>query len=151
MGEKMDFEKFAIFSFISVLVLGTATIALADESYLVQSLSNFELKEEISTFAPRGHIEDISWVKKVSSEGVIEINGIIFTVVNDDHNLHLFEICAVIEGPFGKFTPSFDDPLSCTSLDMIEGYGKLTNQSLDFSKGVKVSEIIDVSIVIQEL
>ncbi len=151
MGEKMDFEKIATFSFISVLILGTTTISLADESFLVQSLSHSELKKEISTFAPQGHIEDISWVKKVSSEGVIEINGIIFTVVNDDHNLHLFEICAVIEGPFGKFTPSFDDPLSCTTLELIEGYGKLVNQSIDFSKGVKVSEIIDISIVIQEL
>jgi len=147
----MDFEKIATFSFISVLILGTTTISLADESFLVQSLSNSELKKDISTFAPQGHIEDISWVKKVSPEGVIEIDGIIFSVVNDDHNLHLFEICAVIEGSFGKFTPSFDDSLSCTSLEMIEGSGKMTNQSIDFSKGVKVSEIIDVSIVIQEL
>ena len=78
-------------------------------------------------------------------------NTVTEPLVNDDQNLHSFEICAIIEGPLGKFTPSFDDPLSCTSLEMIEGYGKLTNQSIDFSKGVKVSEIIDVSIVIQEL
>jgi len=147
----MNFENFAIFSFISVLILGTATIALADESFLVQSLYNSELKEEMSTFTPRGHIEDVSWVKKVSTEGVIEIDGIIFSVINDDHNSHLFEICAVMEGPFGKFTPSLDNPLSCTSLEMIEGSGKLINQSINFPKGVKVSEIVDVSIVIQEL
>ncbi len=147
----MDFEKFAIFSFILVLILGTATIALADESFLVQSLSASELKDEISTFAPRGHIEDVSWVKKVSIEGVIEIDGIIFSVVNDDANSHLFEICAVIEGPFGKFTPSLDDPLSCTSLEMIDGNEKLINQSIHFPKGVKVSELIDISIVVQEI
>lgn len=146
----MDFEKFAIFSFILVLILGTATIALADESFLIQSFSNSEL-EEFSTLVPQGHIEDVSWIKKVSIDGVIEINGINFSVVNDDYNSHLFEICAVIEGPIGEFTPSLDSPPACTSLEIIEGNEKLKNQSIGFLKGVKVSDLIGISIAIQEI
>ena len=146
----MDFENFAIFSFISVLILGTATMALADESFLIQSFSNSESGEDF-TAIPQGHIEDVSWVKKVSNDGVIEIDGITFSVVNDDHISHLFEICVVIEGPIGEFTPSLNGPLTCTFSEIIEGNEKLTNQSIDFLKGVKVSDLIAISIAIQEI
>ena len=145
----MDFQKIATISFVLVLIFATSTIALADDSQLVQALSGSKLLGN-SVIESHGQIEDISWIKKVSAEGVIEIKGIGFSVLNNDQNAHLFEICAVIEGPFGVFTSQLDSVPACTSLEMIEGNKKMKNISIEFPKGVKVSDIIDISIIIQE-
>ena len=149
-GRKINFQKFLMHSsIIVILIIATASMAIADESFLIQSFSNKESGEN-SSLTPRGHIEDFSWKKKVSSEGVIEITGIGFSVVNDDKNKHSFEICSTIQGPLEKFTPSLDSPLACTNTEEIESNEKLTSQTIDFSKGIKVSDLIDISIVIQE-
>jgi hypothetical protein len=141
----MDLQKIAWVSLVPVLILATSSIALGD-----QSLSSSELNEN-GTISPHGHIEDVSWVKKVSTDGVIEIDGITFSIVNNDENSHLYEVCAVIEGPIGEFTSSVDNSPACTSFEMVNGNEKLTNQSIDFFKGVKVSDLIDISIIIQEV
>lgn len=147
----MDFQNLSTLSFILVLVIATSTIALADDSFLVESFPNSELTENNTLFSVKGHIEDISWVKSVSTDGVIEITGITFSIVNDDQLSHFFEICAVIEGPLGKFTSSPDSDPSCTLSDVIGINGMIKNQSINFLNGVKVSDIIDFSITIQEL
>ncbi|MCH7966057.1 MAG: hypothetical protein IIB02_01350 [Thaumarchaeota archaeon] len=149
--EEMDFQNLSTLSFILVLVIATSTIALADDSFLVESFSNSELTENNPLFSVQGHIEDISWVKNVSTDGVIEITGITFSIVNDDQFPHLFEICAVIEGPSGNFTPSPDSDPSCTLSEAIGGNGMIRNQTINFSNGIKVSDIKDLSILIQEL
>ena len=125
-------------------------MAIADESILSQSFSNEEL-EKNSTFSPQGHIEDFSWIKRVSSDGVIEISGIGFSVVNDDDISHSFEICTIIQGPLEKFTPPLGSPLACTTVKEIAGTEKISNQFIGFSNGVKVSDLIDISISIQEV
>jgi len=148
----MDLQHFIIsISFITVLVIATSTMALADQSLLIESFSTVSLDDENPTLFPQGYVDNISWVKKVSTDGVIEIDGIIFSVINEDNFPHSFEICAVIEGPIGTYTPSIDDSLACTNTEEIEGNSISINRSIDFSKGVKVSELIDISITIQEL
>lgn len=147
---KDGFQKFFIHaSFIVILIIATTTMAIADESILTQSFSNSEFIEN-SAVAPRGHIEDFSWTKRVSTDGVIEISGIGFSVINDDNIAHSFEICTIVQGPLEKFTPSLDSPLACTNTEKIEPYGKIVNQVIDLSNGVKVSELVDISIAIQE-
>jgi len=145
----MDLQKIAWISLVPVLILSTSSIALGDQSFLFQPLSSSQLTENGTS--PHGYIEDISWIKKVSADGVIEIDGITFSIVNNDEISHLFEVCAVIEGPIGEFTASLDNSPACTSLEMVKGNEKLTNQSIDFLKGVKVSDLIDISIIIQEV
>lgn len=146
----MNFQTVMSISFVSVLIFATSTIALGDDSELIQTLSGSKLLDNSLTES-HGHIKDILWVKKVSSEGVIEIKGITFSVFNNDEKPHFFEICAVIEGPLGEFTPQLDSSPACTSLEMIEGIKKMENLSIDFSKGVKVSDMIDISMIIQEI
>ncbi|AJW70529.1 conserved exported protein of unknown function [Nitrosopumilus adriaticus] len=133
-----------------ILIVATISMAIADESILTQSFSNSESGKN-GLITPRGHIEDFSWTKKVSSDGVIEIRGIGFSVVNDSKVAQSFEICTIIQGPLKKFTPSLDSPLACTNTDEIEAYEKSVNHSIGFSNGVKVSELVDISITIQEL
>ena len=94
------------------------------------------------------HIEDIGLFV---DDGVIEISGIEFSVVNEDIISHSFEICSIVQGPLEVFTPSLDSSLACTSTEEIENNGKIVNQIIDFPRGIKVSDLVDISIVIQEL
>lgn len=146
----MDFQKITTISFISILILATTSIAVADDSFLVQTSPSSKLTEN-SPISLHGYVEDISWVKKVSTDGVIEIDGITFSITNDDETDHLFEICALMEGPVGKFTPSSDSTPACTSLELVKSNQKLANQSIEFTKGVKISDMVDISITIQEI
>ncbi len=146
----MDFQTIMTIGFVSALIFATSTIALADDSELAQTLSGSQLLSNPIT-ETHGEVKDISWVKKVSSEGVIEIKGILFSVFNNDEETHLFEICAVIEGPSGVFSPQLDNDPACTSLEMIKGIEKVENMSIEFSKGVKVSDLTGISIIVQEV
>lgn len=146
----MDLQKVMWISLVPVLILATSSIALGDQSFLTQSLSSSQITEN-GTITPHGYIEDISWIKIVSGDGVIAIDGITFSIVNSDEISHLFEVCAVIEGPLGEFSSSLDNAPACTSLEMVKGNEKLTNQTINFFKEVKVSDLIDISIIIQEV
>ena len=143
-----NLQKFVIHgSFIAILIIATTSMAVADESILTQTFTN----SGITKVVPHGHVEDFSWIKKVSTDGVIEISGIGFSVVNDDKIAHSFEICTIIQGPLEIFTPALDNPLACIATEKIESSAKITSQIIDFSHGVKVSDLVDISIAIQEL
>ncbi|WP_182128084.1 hypothetical protein [Nitrosopumilus sp. b3] len=147
----LDFQKYIMYGVLAIiLIIATISMAIADESILTQSFSNSELEEK-SLLTPRGHIEDFSWIKRVSSDGVIEISGIGFSVVNDGNIAQSFEICTIVQGPLEKFTPSLDSPLACASTEIIDTNKKSVNHFIDFDTGVKVSELVDISIAIQEL
>ncbi len=147
----LDFQKYIMHGVLAIiLIIATISMAIADESILTQSFSNSELVEK-SFLTPRGHIEDFSWTKRVSLDGVIEISGIGFSVVNDGNIPQSFEICTIIQGPLEKFTPPLDSPLACTSTEIIDTNKKSVNHFIEFDTGVKVSELVDISIAIQEL
>ncbi|PBO84663.1 MAG: hypothetical protein COA77_08415 [Thaumarchaeota archaeon] len=147
----MDLQITGTIGLVLVLVVATSTIALADESFIVESFFDPISSEEIPKDTVRGHIENFSWIQRVSSEGVIEIKGISFVVINDDDVNHSFQICTVIEGPTGQFSPSFDSPLACATTEIITKENKSDLQIIEFSKGVKVSDLVDITISIQEV
>ena len=146
----MDFQITGTIGLMLVLVVATSTMALADESFIVESFFNPISSEGIGTSIARGHIEDFSWIQRVSMDGVIEVSGISFVVINDDDTNHSFQICTVIEGPTGQFTPSFDSPLACTTTKIITNENKSNIQTIELSQGVKVSDLVDITISIQE-
>ena len=147
----MDFQITGTIGLMLVLVVATSTMALADESFIMESFFNPIPGEEIPIDTTRGHVEDFSWIQRVSMDGVIEISGISFVVVNDDDTNHSFQICTVIEGPTGQFTPSFDSPLACTTTEIITKENKSNIQTIEFSKGVKISDLVDITISILEI
>ena len=147
----MDLQITGTIGLMLVLVVATSTMALADESFIVESFFDPISSEEMPIDTTRGHIENFSWIQKVSSEGVIEIKGISFVVINDDDANHSFQICTVIEGPTGQFTPSFDSTLACSTTEIITNENKSDIQIIEFSKGVKVSDLVDITISIQEV
>lgn len=145
----MDLPSGIIFSsFFIVLILATSSMALADELLIEKTFLDVQLEND--TIVPRGHIDDIEWIKRVSSEGVIEIKGISFSVINDDDESHLFQICMIIEGPIGTFTPILENPPTCISTETIDGKNKIKNQLIEFSKGIQVSDLEGISFTIQE-
>jgi len=148
----MNFQKYIMFGILlSILVITMTSWTLAEESsFDIQSFVNNETVDGFSTYTPRSHLEDIVFVKKVSSAGVIEIDKITFTVVNDDQNVHSFQICMIIEGPSGTYNPPIGNASACTNLELIEGPGKLVDQSIDFLNAVNVSDIVDISMSIEE-
>lgn len=150
LSKKIDFQKFVMYSsLMGILIIATNSMAIADESVLNQSFSN-SVGENLEIVL-RGHVEDFSWNKKVSSDGVIEISGIEFSVVNDDEITHTFEICTIVQGPLEIFTPSPDSPLACTTTEEIKSYEKLVGQTIKFPNRIKVSDLVDISIAIQEI
>jgi len=148
--EIMDLQITGTIGLMLVLVVATSTMALADESFIVESFFDPISSEEIPIDTTRGHIENFSWIQRVSSEGIIEIKGISFVVLNDDDVSHSFQICTVIEGPTGQFSPSFDSPLACSTTEIITNENKSNLQIIEFSQGVKVSDLVDITISIQE-
>ncbi len=147
----MDLQISGTIGLMLVLVVATSTMALADESFIVESFFNSNSSEEINTSIVRGHVEDFSWIQRVSMDGVIEISGISFVIRNDDDTNHSFQICTVIEGPTGQFTPSFDSPLACTTTKIITNENKSNLQTIEFTQGVKVSDLVDITISILEI
>ena len=146
----MDFQNTTTISFIAILIIATSSFALADDSEKFQSLLGSQITDnDVST--TNLFVENVSWVKKVSSDGVIEIGGIKLSILNTDDKSHLFEVCVVIEGPIGKFTPNQDETPACATPEMVESSEKMRNIHINFSKGVKVSDLVDISIIVQEI
>jgi len=145
----MDLQITGTIGLMLVLVVATSTMALADESFLEVSFLNPISNDEPSTVS--GHVEDFSWIQRVSTEGVIEISGISFVVINNDDSSHSFQICTVIEGPVGQFTPSFDSPLACTTTEIITNENESDRQTIELSKGVNISDLVDITISIREI
>lgn len=146
----MDLQISGTIGLMLVLIVATSTMALADESFLEVSFLNPISNNEPSTTTVSGHVEDFSWIQRVSTEGVIEISGISFVVINNDDSNHSFQICTVIEGPSGQFTPSFDSPLACTTTEIITNEMKSEIQIIELSKGVNISDLVDITISIRE-
>lgn len=148
----MDLQITGTIGLMLVLVVATSTMALADESFVVESFFNPISSEEMPIDTTRGHVENFEWIQRVSTDGGIEISGINFVVINDDEDInHSFQICTVIEGPTGQFTPSFDSPLACTTTEIIKNANKSNLQTIEFSQGVKVSNLVGITISIQEI
>ena len=147
----MNFEKFvAITGIVSIAILATSTVALADESIFLQSIALSEIEGEIP-ISPLGTIQEISWLKQVSNEGVIEISGINYSVKNNDSEPHSYEVCFLIEGPNNVFMPNTNEDPICQKTKDIEGNSIIENLKLDFTRGIKVSELKDISFTIEEI
>jgi|APSaa5957512535_1039671.scaffolds.fasta_scaffold09107_4 hypothetical protein len=147
----MDFQITGIIGLIMILVVATSTMALADDSFLANSFLNPISNNEPILTTAIGHVENFSWIQRVSIDGAIEVSGINFIVVNDDDAEQSFQICTVIEGPTGQLTPSFDSPLACTTTEIISNENRSELQIIELPNGVKVSDLVDITITVQEL
>ena len=94
----------------------------------------------------------IGWNEEVSPSGAIEMDQINFTVGNEDlFASHIFQICAVVEGPIAIFSPEVNSPPACVTTPSIPSSGNLTGQIISFGKAINVTDIVDFSFSMEEL
>lgn len=148
----MVFQKMTSFGVLfAILVIAVTSGIFAEEfSFATKPILNDLSQDELFTSTPLGHVEDISLSKVVSSTGTIAIDKITFTVVADEPSVHLFQICAVIEGPPGIYSPPSDNSPACTTTELLQG-NKSVNQSINFLNAVNVSDLVGISFSVDEI
>lgn len=102
--------------------------------------------------AARGNMTEIGWNEVVSPLGNVEMNQINFTVGNEDlFASHIFQICAVVEGPVVVYAPVVGSSPACMTTSSIPASGNLTGQIISFGTTMNVTDIIDFSFSMEEL
>ena len=147
----MIYQKLSSFGVLfAILVIAVTSGIFAEEfSFAAKPILNDMSTSEFFTSAV-GHVEDVSFVQQVSPTGTIEVDQITFTVVADDPGVRLFEICAVIEGPSGTYSPPIDNSPACTKTELLKG-NKSDIQTIDFLNAVNVSDLVGISINVKEI
>ena len=144
-------KSLPIIALIGVAILVTSTVGFGASLTNTPTFNLIGASDNNSVPTARGNITALTWTEEVSIGGTIETDQIIFAVGNEDPvNSHEFQICAVIEGPSGTFTPAAGSAPECTSTVAIAAFGNLTSQTIDFTIPVNVTDIVDISFTIEE-
>ncbi len=102
--------------------------------------------------AARGNMTGIGWTEEISPLGVVEMDQINFTVGNEDlFASHIFQICAVVEGPIAIYSSDVGTIPDCVTTPSIPSSGNLTGQIILFGKAINVTDIVDFSFSMEEL
>jgi len=95
-----------IITIIGMIILSTVTVAFAATLSTPLEFNLIGSSDNVLISAARANVTAIDFITEVSGEGVVETDGINFSVGNEDTlNAHIFEICLVLEGPIGVFSP----------------------------------------------
>ena len=134
------------------MISATTSVGLAAEPFAEASFIDAGDNGLVSSVAAKGSVTEIAWTKQVASDGVIQVDAIVFTVGNEDTvTAHTFVVCAVIEGPAGTYSPATGSAPECLTTASIAADAKLTSQTIDFSTAVDVNDLVDISISIEEV
>lgn len=146
----MIYQKLSSFGVLfAILVIAVTSGIFAEEFSFAAKPILDDMSSEF--FTPTvGHVEDVSFVQQVSPTGTIEVDQITFTVVADDPGVRLFQICAVIEGPSGTYSPPIDNSPACTNTELLQG-NESDIQTIDFLNAVNVSDLVGISISVKEI
>ena len=140
------------FASIGIVVLSISTIGFGAGLSTDPAFNLIGASDNNVVNAARGNLTEIVWDETISPLGVIEMDQLTFTVGNEDTvDSHVFQICAIVEGPIGVFSPSADDPPECVTTSSMPASSKLTGQIITFADAVVVANIVDFSFSIEEL
>jgi len=141
-----------MFGMIGALVLAVSTIGLAASIDTTPVFNLIGASDNNMVKAARGNLTEIVWNEEISPLGNIEMDQLTFTVGNEDLTTpHIFQVCAIIEGPVAVFSPAVGSPPDCVTTSSIAASAKLTDQTISFANAVIVANIIDFSFSIEEL
>jgi len=141
-----------VFVYIGMAILAASTAGFAASLSTTPSFNLIGASDNIAVNAARGNLTEIIWNEEVSGGGVIQMDQIIFTVGNEDTSTaHIFQVCAIMEGPVTIFSPPAGEPPACVTTSSIEASGILTGQIISFTNPVDVASIVDFSFSIEEL
>jgi len=140
-----------IITIIGMTILSTATFAFAATLSTPLEFNLIGASDNVLVPTARVNVTAIDFITEVSDEGVIETDGIDFSVGNEDTlNAHTFEICLVLEGPIGIFSPIIGNAPACTTTASIAANAILTSQTITLTSAMNVTDIFDISISVEE-
>jgi len=140
-----------IITIIGMVILSTATVAFAATLSTPLEFNLIGSSDNVLISAARVNVTAIDFITEVSGEGVIETDGINFSVGNEDTlNAHIFEICLVLEGPIGVFSPVIGGAPACTTTTSIAANAILTSQTITLTSAMNVTDLLDISISVEE-
>jgi len=143
--------KTIIMAAIGVAVLMTATVGFGATLATGTTLANIGGDDNVSVPAARANVSALTWTERVSPVGVVEVGTITFTVTNEDAaDPHVFDVCAILEGPVGTYAPLAGNAPECITTASIAASGTQTGVTLSFGTSVDVSDLVDISISIEE-
>lgn len=143
--------KTIIMAAIGVAVLMTATVGFGASLATGTTLNNIGGDDDVTVPAARANISALTWTEEVAPDGVIEVGVIDFTVTNEDAGAaHVFQVCAVLEGPAATYAPAAGSPPECVTTSSIAASGNETGLQITFTTSVDVSDLVDISFSIEE-
>ena len=140
-----------IMAAIGVAVLMTATVGFGASLATSTTLNFIGGDDDVSVPAARANITALGWTEEVAPAGVIEVGTITFEVNNEHSATRTFEVCAVLEGPVGVFVPTAGSAPQCVTTSSIAATSTETGLQIVFSPSVNVSDLVDISLSIEEL
>ena len=148
-------DKKAIYAIMGIAVLATSTLAFGASLATTTAVDRIGSDSNVAVAAARGNVTALAWTEEVAADGVIEVDTITFTVGNEDTAAaHTFQVCAVIEGPASTFSPAAGSAPECVSTASIGARGAGSDQqtgvTLAFTTAVDVTDIVDISISLEE-
>ena len=137
---------------IGAVVLTTSTLAFGATLTTPLEFNLIGASNNVLVSAARANVTAIDFIQEVSGDGVVETDGINFSVGNEDTvNAHIFEICLVIEGPIGVFNPNIGSSPACTTTSSIPANAILTGQLITTMNSTDIDDLLSVSMSIEEI
>lgn len=103
-----------IMALIGVAILSISSIAYAATLSTPLEFNLIGASDNTPVPSARANVTAIDFIQQVGSNGVIQINGTNFSIGNEDAiNAHVFQVCMIMEGPIGVFTPSAGQSPAC--------------------------------------
>lgn len=132
-------------------ILSTATFAFAATLNTPLEFNLIGASDNVPVLAARVNVTSIDFITQVADDGVIETDGINFSVGNEDIlNAHTFEICLVLEGPTGVFNPTSGSIPACTTTSSIAANAILVNQIITITNATDINDLRNISITAEE-
>ena len=145
-------KSLPIIALLGIAILVTSTVGFGATLTSTPTFNLIGASDNNEVTTARGNITALVWVEEVSTEGVIETDSIVFAVGNEDTSEeHSFQVCSVLEGPVGTYSPAAGDPPACTITGGIAAYGNSTGHFINFTTPMNVTSIVDISFSIEEL
>jgi len=141
-----------IIALVGIAILVTSTIGFGATLTNTPTFNLIGASDNNAVTTARGNITALVWTEEVSTEGVIETDQITFAVGNEDSTeAHDFQVCAVIEGPIGTYSPAAGVAPACTTTGAVAASANSTGHTIAFTTPVNVTSIVDISFSIEEL
>lgn len=148
-----NMNSLPIVALIGMAVLVTATVGFGATLVDAPTFSLIGASDNNAVNTARANVTAILWTEEVGTHGEIETDRMDFTVANNSTTGPLtFDVCAVIEFNNGSayYSPATGQEPACVTTDAISANTLDTSNYIDFTLAVNVTEMVDLSISIQE-